>query len=303
MVVNRKRRTLAQPVHAAACSLDTSRQWGSGARSHDLYRLWGLTMRVAGHIRVVTHEPRRTSIPPSPLSWEAGKLAGWQAGRLAALTQERNLVSKAAKKIASELKDEGTKLGDIKKRGKEIKKDHELAMELWETGVFHARLLSTLILDKALLTQAAIDALAADMLQHDQAERNQLADWLLANQLMKSKKTITLLESWEENPSPVLSRLFWYHQARLRWTGQTPPENSGQLLEMIEKKIASAHLDVQWAMNFCAGWIGVHESKFRSRCIGIGEQTGLYKNDPVAKNCTPSYLPDFIRIEAAKREG
>ena len=212
------------------------------------------------------------------------------------------MVSAAAKKIASELKNEGTKLGDIKKRGKGIKRDHELAMELWATGAYHARLLSTLILDKKLLTQAAIDALAADMLDHDETERNQLADWLLANQLMKSKKTAALLETWEENASPLLRRLFWYHQARLRWTGQTPPENTGELLEKLERTMATAHPDVQWAMNFCAGWIGVHDPDFRPRCITLGEKIGLYKNDPVAKNCTPSYLPDFIRIEAAKRE-
>jgi 3-methyladenine DNA glycosylase AlkD len=212
------------------------------------------------------------------------------------------MVSAAAKKIASELENEGTKFGDIKKRGKEIKKDHELAMELWATGAYHARMLSTLILDKTLLTQTAIDALAADMLDHDEAERNQLADWLLANQLMKGKKTVALLESWEESASPVLRRLFWYHQARLRWTGQTPPDNTGDLLEKLEQEMATAHPDVQWAMNFCAGWIGVHEPKLRSRCIKLGKKIGLYKDDPVAKNCTPSYLPDFIRIEASKRE-
>lgn len=212
------------------------------------------------------------------------------------------MVSTAAKKIASELGSEGTKLGDIKKLGKEIKKDHELAMELWATGDYHPRLLSTLIFDKKLLTQAAIDALAADLLDHDEMERNQLADWLLANQLMKAKMTIALLETWEESASPILRRLFWYHQARLRWTGQTPPENTGKLLEKLERKMATAHPDVQWAMNFCAGWIAVHEPEFRSRCIRLGEKIGLYKNDPVAKNCTPSYLPDFIRIEAAKRE-
>jgi 3-methyladenine DNA glycosylase AlkD len=212
------------------------------------------------------------------------------------------MVSAAAKKIASELEAEGTKLGDIKKRGRAIKKDHELAIQLWATGAFHARLLSTLILDKKLLTPVAIDALAAAMLDHELTERNQLADWLLANQLMKGKKTVALLETWQENASPVLRRLFWYHQARLRWTGQTPPENTGKLLDKLERKMATAHPDVQWAMNFCAGWIGVHQPEFRSRCIELGDKLGLYMNDPVSKNCTPSYLPEFIRIEVAKRQ-
>jgi len=155
---------------------------------------------------------------------------------------------------------------------------------------------------RTLLGLSVIEKLAADMLEHDEHERNQLADWLLANQLMKDRKTIALLNTWQENPSPILRRLFWYHQARLRWTGQTPPDNSGELLDSLERDIAKARPEVQWAMNFCAGQIGIHEPKFRSRCVKLGEKTGLYKDDPVARNCTPSYLPEFIRIEVAKRK-
>lgn len=211
-------------------------------------------------------------------------------------------ISTKAKKIASELNDEKSKLGDIKKVGKEIKRDNDLAMELWSTGEFRPRLLSTLILDKKLLSQDAINQLANDMADHDEDERNQLADWLLANQLMKDKKTIALLESWELAPLSILRRLFWYYQARLRWTGQTPPENSAELLDSLEKNMANAEPEVQWAMNFCACQIGVHESKYRTRCIKLGKRLGLYKDDPVAKNCTPSYLPEFVKIEVAKRK-
>ena len=211
------------------------------------------------------------------------------------------VLSDTAKQITSEFAGGNVKMGDIKKHGKEIKRDHDLAMELWSTGEYHARLLSTLILDKKLLTQSVIDQLAADMLIHDEKERNQLADWFLANQLMKNRKLVALLETWEKNPSPILRRLFWYHQARLRWMGQTPPENSGDLLDSLERNMADAEPDVQWAMNYCAGQIGVHEPEFRARCINLGETTGLYKDERVAKNCTPSYLPEFIRIEVAKR--
>ena len=211
-------------------------------------------------------------------------------------------LSARAKKIFSEITDRELKLGDIKKRGKEIKKDHDLAMALWSTGDYYPRLLSILIFDKKLLTQNAIDHLAADMLGHDEEERKQLADWLLANQLMKDRKIVSLMETWEKNPSPILRRLFWYYQARLRWTGQAPPENSADLLDSLERDMADAEPDVQWAMNFCAGQIGVHQPKFRSRCIRLGKNLGLYKDEHVARNCTPSYLPEFIRIEVAKRE-
>lgn len=157
-------------------------------------------------------------------------------------------------------------------------------------------------MDKNLLTEKVLDQIASDILGHEKTQRNQLSDWLLGNQLMKSRKTISLMQTWEKNPSPVLRRLFWYHQARLRWTGQTPPENSSDLLDSLERDMADAEPEVQWAMNFCAGQIGVHEPGFRSRCIELGETLGLYRDDPVAKNCTPSFLPEFIRIEVAKRK-
>lgn len=46
--------------------------------------------------------------------------------------------------------DSNTKLGELRKIAKEIKKDHELAMELWSTGKFLPRLLAILIMNKKL---------------------------------------------------------------------------------------------------------------------------------------------------------
>lgn len=210
-------------------------------------------------------------------------------------------LSTRAKQLISRL-GKNPKRGDIKKLGKDIKTNHELAMELWAHGAFPPRLLSTLIFDKKRLTETDIGKLANDLLGHDEDERNQLSDWLLANQLTKDKKLIALMEAWQDDPSPMLRRWFWYYQARLRWMGRTPPPaNSAELLDALEAEMATEEPDVQWAMNFCAGWIGIFEPKLRARCIKLGKKLGLYKGDPVAKNCTPSYLPEFIEIEVAKR--
>lgn len=211
-------------------------------------------------------------------------------------------LSARATKLVDEFTHENVKMGDLKARGKEIKKNHELALELWSTEQYHPRLLATLIFDTKLLSAEVIDQLASDMLQHDAQERTQVADWLLANQLAKDKKLVSLMATWEKAASPMLRRWFWYHQARLRWVGQTPPDNSAALLDSLEKDMAHAEPEVQWAMNFCACQIGVHEPKYRARCIKLGEALVLYKDDHVARNCTPSYLPEFIRIEVAKRE-
>lgn len=106
--------------------------------------------------------------------------------------------------------------------------------------------------------------------------------------------------SWESSESSLHRRTFWYYQGRLRWTGKIQPD-SEELLTKIEKKIENEQPEVQWAMNFLAGWIGVFEHKYRNRCIALGEKTGLYKGKTVSRGCTPEYLPEFIKIESSKR--
>lgn len=202
--------------------------------------------------------------------------------------------------ILNQLSDPATKLGDLRKLAKAIKKDHSLAMELWATELYLARQLAILIMDKNLLTQELIDQLDKDIQQHSVNERNQLIDWLMANQLAKSKQTISLMESWADSPSSLQRRLFWYYQGRLRWMGQTPPPNTEELLSAIESQIENEAPEVQWAMNFTAAQIGIFQNEYRSRCIQLGEQTGLYKDEKVAKNCTPNYLPLYIAMQVKK---
>jgi 3-methyladenine DNA glycosylase AlkD len=210
------------------------------------------------------------------------------------------ILTATAEDILTQLKNKNTKLGDVRKIANEIKKDHDLAMELWATDELLPRMLAILIMDKKHITQEFIDRLDHDIQQHPYDDRLQLIDWLMANQLQKDKKTIAMMLSWEHNPSALQRRLFWYYQARLRWVGQTPPTNSVQLLSAIEARIETEQPEVQWAMNFTAAQIGVFQPEFRARCIELGERTGLYKDEMVAKNCTPSYLPDFISIQVAK---
>jgi 3-methyladenine DNA glycosylase AlkD len=209
-------------------------------------------------------------------------------------------LSPKAEIIYAQISGNTTKLGDLRKVAKDIKKDHLLAMELWSTGEFFPRQLAILIMDPKLFSQDLIDKLDKDIQNHILEERLQLIDWLMANQLSKDKKNIALMQKWENSPSALQRRIFWYYQARLRWVGQTPPDNTEMLLSTIEKCIESEEPEVQWAMNFTAAQIGIFQPEYRSRCISLGERTGLYRDEIVPKGCTPSYLPEFISIQVGK---
>lgn len=193
-----------------------------------------------------------------------------------------------------------TKLGDIRALAKDIKRDHALALALWSSEKFLARQLALLIMDKKLIDEKLIDRLVTDIANHPDKERDHLIDWLMANQLSKDKKTIAMMKTWADNPSPLKRRVFWYYQARLRWVGQTPPPNTEELLVAIETQIEQEAPEVQWAMNFTAAQIGIFQPEYRERCVALGERTGLYQDEVVAKNCTPNYLPKFIAIQVAK---
>lgn len=209
-------------------------------------------------------------------------------------------LSEKALEIYNQIKDEQTKLGDLRKIASTIKKDHELALELWNTQNYFAQQLAILIMDKKLLNQEIINVLCNDIEKHSKVEKLNLMDWLMANQLMKDKKTIALIESWLDSTSSLQRRTFWYYQGRLRWVGQTPPLNSEELLSLIENRIEKEIEEVQWAMNFTAAQIGIFQEEYRNRCISLGEKTGLYKDEVVPKNCTPNYLPKYISIQVEK---
>lgn len=209
-------------------------------------------------------------------------------------------LSSKAKNIYSNIDKESTKLGDLRKIAKELKKDHDLSMELWSTGEFLPRQLAILIMDNKILNQDLIDKLDQEIQEHEFDERIHLMDWLMANQLSKNKKIISLIESWEKSSSALQRRVFWYYQARLRWMGNTEHSNTEYLLSSIEKNIMNEQPEVQWAMNYTAGQIGKWDEKYRKKCISIGKITGLYKDEVVPRNCTPNYLPKFITIEVAK---
>lgn len=210
-------------------------------------------------------------------------------------------LSASAQNIVDQLDPERPVMGALKKLAATIKTDHSLAQELWGTGGYSARMFAALIMDKSLLDQQAIDTLADDLMQMAPDQRNRISEWLLANQLMKSAKTKRLIETWGGHASPVLRRLYWYHQARLRWTGKVPVDNAQDLLSALQDGMETEHPDVQWTMNFCAAWIGVYQPEYRDECIALGEKLGLYMDEKRVKGCTPNYLPAFIEVEVAKR--
>lgn len=129
-------------------------------------------------------------------------------------TNKKMTTEAKAQTILKQINNNTTKLGDLRKIASDIKKDQELALALWSTQHFYARQLAILIMDKKQLSPELIDSLVKDMDAHKEAERNQLIDWLMANQLVKDKKLVDLIESWQDSDFSLQRRVYWYYKGR-----------------------------------------------------------------------------------------
>lgn len=56
----------------------------------------------------------------------------------------------------------GVAMADIKALGRRVGRDHALALALWDTGIYEARMLATFVDDPALVTPAQMDAWAGN---------------------------------------------------------------------------------------------------------------------------------------------
>jgi 3-methyladenine DNA glycosylase AlkD len=181
----------------------------------------------------------------------------------------------------------GVRLGDIRKVAKEIKADHGLAMDLWETGNIDARLLAILLIKPKDLSAEVVDRMVRS------AGFAQVADWLTAYVVKKHPDRERLRQGWMTDDDPWAARAGWSLTSDR--IGKEPEGlDLPALLDRIEREMGDAAPEVQWTMNFCLAGIGIHEPGLRERAIAIGDRLGIYRDYPVPKGCTSPFAPIWI---------
>ena len=206
----------------------------------------------------------------------------------------------------------GVKLGDIRAVAKmliakKIKADHQLALDLWDTGNVEAQLLATLLIKPQSLSASELDKLTRS------TTCAQVAEWLNSYVVAQHPQKEALREKWMQakEKDPWAARAGWHLTASAvnKGTANKGAGNKGAggldlpaLLDRIEKEMPKAMPEVQWTMNNTLAAIGIHEPKLRKRAVAIGEKIGLYRDWPVSKGCTPPYVPVWVDF-MVKRQG
>jgi 3-methyladenine DNA glycosylase AlkD len=188
----------------------------------------------------------------------------------------------------------GVKLGDLRVVANQYKTNHELALELWETGIIEAQLLTTLMIKPKALSAEQLERMV------QAATYVQLADWLHSYVVKEHPEKDSLRQKWMTTSDPMAARAGWRLTA-----GRVAKSPDGidvvALLDRLEAEMGSAPPVVQWTMNACLAEIGINFPKHRKRAIAIGEKLGIYRDYPVSKGCTSPFAPIWIEAMVARQ--
>ncbi|MFD2600239.1 DNA alkylation repair protein [Sphingobacterium corticis] len=188
----------------------------------------------------------------------------------------------------------GVKLGDIRQVAKSTKKDKQLAISLWETGIADAQLLATLIVNPKQLSLDEVDEMVRTI------NFSQVADWFSAYLLKDRTDKRLLYDQWIESDNKWAQRAAWNLLSGFI-ARNTENINLDVILKDIEKNMSSAAPEIQWTMNTALAQIGIHHEAYREQALSIGEKLGVYRDYPVSKGCTSPFAPIWINEMVSRK--
>mgnify|MGYP005795599101 FL=1 len=183
--------------------------------------------------------------------------------------------------------DHAVNLTKLRAVAKDLKKNDELAGELWATGDTAARLVAILIMRPKAWSEAQLD----EMLRDSRVPK--VHGWLVSYIVKKSPHAEALRQSWMDDPDPVVASAGWALTSE-RVNKKPEGLDLSGLLDTIEAEMPEAPERLQWAMNETLAYIGIENPDLRKRAIDIGERLGVLRDYPTSPGCTSPFAPTWI---------
>ncbi|HJE76518.1 MAG TPA: DNA alkylation repair protein [Brevibacterium epidermidis] len=183
--------------------------------------------------------------------------------------------------------DHAVNLTKLRAVAKDLKKNDELAGELWATGDTAARLVAILIMRPKAWSEAQLDEMLRD------SRLPKVHGWLVSYIVKKSPHAEALRQSWMDDPDPVVASAGWALTSE-RVNKKPEGLDLSGLLDTIEAEMPEAPERLQWAMNETLAYIGIENPDLRKRAIDIGERLGVLRDYPTSPGCTSPFAPTWI---------
>lgn len=185
----------------------------------------------------------------------------------------------------------GVQMGKLRDLAKQIGIQHELALELWNTGNEDAMMLATMLMNPKQLDP---ESTAQQLLSLSSVR---LSDELLYKVIAKSPVAEAVREQLlkrDQNKEILSGRYAWQLLTARVMAKKTQGLDLNTILDQIDADLGSAPKPKQEAMNRCMVEIAVRHPEHRERVITIAEKYGPLDDRPIPKGCTSSYAPEWI---------
>lgn len=195
----------------------------------------------------------------------------------------------------------GVKVGDMKPIQKRVKKDHELALALYDTGIPDAQYLAGLISDPPKMTKAQLQKWAK------QATWHMVSDYTVAWVAAESRFGPEVAREWVDSPKAHIAEAGW-----CTWTslvGTTPDEELdldelADLLDRVRREVHGAPNRVKYTMMGFVIAVGCYVVPLVARAKAVAKAVGKVEIDMGDTECkVPNALEYIAKVEKMGRQG
>jgi 3-methyladenine DNA glycosylase AlkD len=186
----------------------------------------------------------------------------------------------------------GVKVGDMKKIQKRIKKDYQLSLELYDSGIPDAQYLAGLIADESRMTRKDLQHWVENATWHMLSEYT--VPWIAA----ESKYGWELGLKWIDAGKETIQSSGWCTLASvvsIRPDEELDITHLRVLLKRIEKEMQTAPNRIKFTMNVFLIAAGGYVQALSPEAQRIGKSLGALSINMGNTVCNVPYAPDYIQ--------
>jgi 3-methyladenine DNA glycosylase AlkD len=186
----------------------------------------------------------------------------------------------------------GVSIENLKKIQKRIKQDYQLALDLYDTGVYDAMYLAGLIADTDRMTKKDLERWVKT------ATSEALCGYTIPGVAADSGHAWQLGLKWIDSKKPPIAAAGWSTLAA--HLSVTPDEDLDlptikQLLKRVETSIHAAPDRVRYVMNNFVISVGAYVAPLTDLALKTAEKIGEVEVDMGDTACKVPYAPDYIK--------
>jgi 3-methyladenine DNA glycosylase AlkD len=189
----------------------------------------------------------------------------------------------------------GIQMPELRSIAREIGKSHQLAMQLWATGIVEARILASMVAEPEKLTSRQMDCMVADVDSWD------VGDQTCMNLFEKSALAWKKIEEWSQRDEEFVKRTAYGLIACLAWHCKTASDQ--QFMETFPA-IAYGAQDIRKSVQKAVSWalrnIGKRNLNLNQQAIKLASQIRAMGTKP-AKWVSSDVIRELTSAAVHKR--